>query len=900
MPTPAPFRPHLPTGTVTFLFTDIEGSTKLWEQYPVAMEQALQRHDTLLRQAVEANQGYVFKTVGDAFCAAFPTAVGALAATLSLHRALHAEEWGDTGPLKVRAGLHTGIAQERDGDYFGPTLNRVARLQAAGHGGQTLLSTPTYELVRDHLPAGVQLLGLGEHRLKDLLRPEGVYQLFTPDLPAAFPALKTLDTQPNNLPRQTTDFIGREKEVAAVSVLVRRAGSSLVTLTGPGGTGKTRLGLQVAVELMDDFPDGVWFVELSTIIEPKLVVPTIAQTLGVKEAVGQPMIDTLKVHLKDKHLLLVLDNFEQVGEAAGEVSQLLAASAGLKVLATSRVPLRLRGEKEYAVSPLELPDIKQLPQLERLTQYGAVRLFIERATDVKADFEVTNENAPSVAEICVRLDGLPLAIELAAARIRMLPPHSLLSKLSQRLKFLTGGARDLPARQQTLRGAIAWSYELLDEGHKEFFRRMSPFVGGRSLEALEAVCNYDGDLQVDVFEGVETLLSSSLIQQREGSEGEPRFVMLETIHEYAREKLHDSGEGQALHREHSLYFMKLAEEAESQLTGARQVEWLARLEYEHDNMRAALRWARESNQAEVGLRLAGALSQFWNMRGYLSEGREQLAGVLALEGAGSSIAMATRALSAAKAKALSGAGNLAWNQGDYGSTRLLHEQGLDMSRELEDRAGMALSLSYLGRVAQTEGNHVSVQPLFEESLAISRDLGDKRGSAMALMYLGIEAFMQGDYAAARPLYEESLGLFGEVGDNWVGAVAIFNIGQVAHREGDDKRAEELYAQALSIFREVGDRRQLASALWGFGGAAGTSGRPERGARLLGAAEALREVIGSVLEPEDQIEYDRDVSIIRDQMSQEACAKAWAEGRAMSMEQAIEYALEAVGDEHERE
>jgi predicted ATPase/class 3 adenylate cyclase len=531
-----------PTGTVTFLFTDIEGSTRMWEQDPQVMSDALARHDDILQNATESRGGYVFKTVGDAFCVAFSDASDALEAALASQRFLSAEGWEEGFSIRGRMALHTGTVEERNGDYFGPPVNRVARLLSAGHGGQTLVSSTTRELVRDTLPEGTQLRDLGERRLKDLFRPERVFQLISPDLPDSFPPLKTLDARLNNLPVQPTPLVGRQKEVAEVCGLLRREDVRLLTLTGPGGTGKTRLGLQAAAELLDEFEDGVFFVALAPIRDAELVASSIAGPLGVRESADRTLTETLKEHLRDKELLLLLDNFEQVLDAAPVVGELLSACPRLKALATSRGALRVYGEHEYAVPSLALPDPRRLLAItvEDLSQYESVRLFIERARAAKGDFEVTNDSAPAVAEICVRLDGLPLAVELAAARTKILTPQAMLSRLSNRMKLLKGGARDLPERQRTLRGAIDWSHDLLDEEDRHLFRRMSVFSGGRTLEAMEAVCDAEGDL--DIFAGVESLLEKSLIRQEEGPEDEPRFVMLETIHEFAREKLQESGE----------------------------------------------------------------------------------------------------------------------------------------------------------------------------------------------------------------------------------------------------------------------------------------------------------------------------------------------------------------------
>jgi predicted ATPase len=619
------------------------------------MQSALARHDGILRGATEQHGGYVFKTVGDAFCCAFPTAPDALEAALDAQRLLLKGRWAESDPLRVRMALHMGAAEERDGDYFGPPLNRVARLLSAAHGGQVLLSLPTHEMVRDQLPAGTNLAELGEHRLKDLFRPERVFQLVAPDLPSEFPPLSTLDAYRNNLPLQPTLLVGREKEVADLCDLLLSDETSLLTLTGPGGIGKTRLALQAAADLLDDFPDGTFFVALASLTEAERFFSAVAVTLGVKETGERPLVETLKDYLGERHLLLLLDNFEQVLGAAPAVTELLGAAPGLKVLVTSRAPLGLYGEHEYAVPPLSVPDVKHLPDLKTLSQYEAVRLFIERAKSAKADFEVTDESAPAVAEICVRLDGLPLAIELAAARIKMLPPNELLHRLTSRLKLLTGGARDLPERQRTLRATIEWSFALLEEGEQLLFARLAVFSGGRTLEAIEAICDAEGDLPMGAFDGVSSLLDKSLLRQEEGPGGEPRFVMLETIHEFAREKLGESAEAEEIKRTHAQYFLTLAEEADPELKGPDQLEWLERLEAEHDNVRAALSWASERKDVEVALRLGGALWWFWLVRGYHSEGRGWLEEALAMEGRGSP---------EVRAMALVGVGALALDQGD--------------------------------------------------------------------------------------------------------------------------------------------------------------------------------------------------------------------------------------------
>jgi predicted ATPase/class 3 adenylate cyclase len=909
-----------PTGTVTFLFTDIEGSTRMWQQDAPAMQLALSRHDRILRDVIEEHGGYVFKTAGDAFCAAFPTAPEALEAALFAQLALLEEEWSVEGDVRVRMALHTGVAEERNADYFGPSVNRVARLLSAGHGGQVLLSAATHEMVRDQLPAGVSLLDLGERQLKDLFRPERVFQLIAPGLPSEFPPLKTLEGRPNNLPLQPTPLVGREREVAEIADRVRSEEARLLTLTGPGGTGKTRLALQAAADLLDEFSDGAFFVALAPITDPELAASAIAGPLGVKESGDQPLEVSLKAYLRDKHLLLVLDNFEQVLEGAPLVGDLLGACPKLKVLATSRIPLRLYGEQEYPVSPLALPDPRVLPPLEVLTQYEAVRLFVERARAIEPHFEVTNESAPAVAEICARLDGLPLAIELAASRVRILPPQKMLQRLGNRLKLLKGGARDLPTRQQTLSGTIDWSHDLLDEGEKALFGRLSVFAGGRTLEAIEEICDPEGDLEVDPLDGVESLLEKSLLRQVEGPNGEPRFVMLETVHEYAREKLEESGEAEDVKRAHAEYFLALAEEADVELKGPDQLEWLDRLEAEHDNMRTALGWALESGETELALRLAGSLWWFWLVRGHLSEGRRWLEEALAKDG---------RAAISVHAKALTGAGRLASEQGDLERATALLEESVRLFRGLGDEGGLADAVDNLGIAAAYQGNleqattffeeslslfrkagdrwgvaealnnlgatavHLNgpdrVVPLHEEALRLRRELGDKRGIMMSHGNLGVAASEEYDYECAKAHHEETLRMARELKDRYFIASALGNLGEDAYNQDDLERAESLLAESLVLSHELGDMRLIHGVLGNLASIAGSRGNAARAVRLFGAAKAILEGTGMHLADLENPSFGEHLRAARSQMNEEAWKKAWEEGRAMTVEETVSYA-----------
>ena len=620
-------KPNLPTGTVTLLFTDIEGSTRLLQQLGERYAGLLAESRQVLRGVFQEWNGYEVETQGDAFFIAFARATDAVLAALDAQRALAAHPWPGGAAVRVRMGMHTGEPATTAEGYAGLDVHRAARIMSAAHGGQVLLSRATATLVEQDLPENVNLRDLGEYRLKDLGRAWHLFQAVTPDLAADFPPLRTLDARRNNLPIQLTPFIGREQELAAIQDILTREDARLLTLTGPGGAGKTRLGLQVAAELSDRFADGVFFVYLAPINDPALVMPTIAQTLDIREETGQPWPARMREALLQKQMLLLLDNFEQVVNAAMQVGELLAACPQLKIIVTSREALHVRGEREFPVPPLPLPDVKHLPDLTSLSSNTAVALFVQRAQATKPDFQLNNANARAIVEICVRLDGLPLAIELAAARVKLLPPQALLARLDQRLAVLTGASRDVPARQQTLRNTIAWSYNLLDAVEQRLFRRLSVFVGSCTLEAVEAVCVTSGneDQAEQILDTIASLLDKSLLQQMEQEGGEPRFTMLETIREYGLERLIANGEIEATRQAHAEYYLALAEKAEPELAGPQQATWFDRLEREHDNLRAVMEWCLEREDSgqriEMALRLAGALRQFWEVRAHRDEGQ---------------------------------------------------------------------------------------------------------------------------------------------------------------------------------------------------------------------------------------------------------------------------------------
>jgi predicted ATPase/class 3 adenylate cyclase len=999
----------LPRGTVTFLFSDIEGSTQLWARYPQAMGAAVARHEVILRDAITSAGGMIFKTVGDAVCAAFASALDAVQAALAGQRAMAAESWDVTGPLRVRMALHTGVVQERAGDYFGLPLSRLARILAAGHGGQVLLSHVTQELVHEHLPPHTELCDLGTHRLKDLNQPEQIFQLAAPDLPSDFPPLNTLDPRRTNLPVQLTPLIGREREVTEVCELLRRADVRLLTLSGPGGTGKTHLALQAAAELLDAdsttpplplrretsesqsagrmggeglFSDGIFFVNLAPIRDPALAISTIAQVFGVVELGSQPIEVRLASYLRTRHLLLLLDNFEQVIDAASRIAELLAAAPNVKALVTSREILHLYGEHEFAVPPLALPPqesrtTQRVPalrvnrepagrdtflgsqfsvpsSLEELTQYGAVRLFIARAQAAKTGFAVTNDNAPTVAEICYRLDGLPLSIELLAARVKLFPPKALLARLGQRLQVLTGGPRDLPARQQTLRNTIAWSYDLLDAVEQALFRRLGVFVGGCKLEAAEAVCDADGELSLDALSGLAALVDKSLLRQGEGPDGELRFVMLETVREYALERLETVGEIDTIRRAHATYYLALAEAAEPELRGPRQLGWLERLEAEHDNLRAALAWTLEGGDRPVGVRLVEALWWFWYLRGYWSEGRVWLAdaqeytlsparvllgawylatqpedpaaaaqpwleeclacarvagdqrseahalAILAPMEVNRGDKVAARSLaeeSVAVAKDLGDTWSRAFGllclgeaQDDFLATAAYAEESLRLFREVGDRWGQSNALWTLCEAAHRQGDYLRAVQYAEARLALAQALRDPWSYATALAQLGSLAKAQGDYAQAAKRYQEWLALCRELGHKQFESWGLWSLGSVAQSQGNVQQATEFYQESLARFRDEGDKGGVAACLEGMAWVAGTQGNAARVVRLFGAAATIRAAMDNPPYPEEQRDYERQLDAARAQLGEEVYAAAWAAGRELTLEQAIAEAL----------
>jgi predicted ATPase/class 3 adenylate cyclase/DNA-binding XRE family transcriptional regulator/predicted negative regulator of RcsB-dependent stress response len=811
--------PDLPSGTVTFLFTDIEGSTRLWEQDRAAMDIALQRHDAVLRAAIAAYRGHVFKTVGDAFCAVFEAPHQALHAALDAQRALQHEDWAALGlsaALRVRMALHTGVPEVRDDDFFGPPLNQVARLLTVGHGGQILVSSATEELLRDDLPPDTKLQTLGMHFVRDLSGPRTLFQVMAPGLISAFPPLRTLNIARGNLPARLTSFHGRDRELAAVIDLLQQPHSRLLTLTGAGGTGKTRLALTVADTLSDRYDDGVWFVDLAPISDSKLVALAIGQTLGIAEDSNVPPRERLCVWLRSRSLLLLLDNFEQVLEAASLVSEILNVAPHVTVLVTSRLPLRVQGEREYPVAPLECPPIFGMqgsasraqdveagieaePVPSDLSQYAAVALFIARARAVRPDFAVTNRNAPAVAEICARLDGLPLAIELAAARIRLFTPDMLLHRLrGEVLPLLTGGPRDAPARQQTIRATIEWSYRLLSPAQQQMFRALGVFIGGWKLEGAEAVV-HEQKPEPPTANLLETLVEQSMVRVV-GPEEAPRYTMLETLREYALEQLAETGELAEARQRHAQYFADLALDGESALWGPRQLELLDRFDAELGNVRAASLWLIETGRVDDAALLAAALGDFWVIRCRFQDGAHLLEAAFAR----------TELTPAVSAKVHLALANIYREMEQFKRGREHSARCLQIYRTLGDTRGIARAGAAYGLgLVWPSPDPALLVPVLEETLAAARSVGDLRAEADALLWYGWMEATRGQHAQARPLLERAQTLHRRIGSPHGIAWLLSMLHTLAREEGNYPVAYELRRESLDIMETLRSPRGIA-------------------------------------------------------------------------------------------
>ncbi|MEO6989951.1 MAG: adenylate/guanylate cyclase domain-containing protein [Candidatus Baltobacteraceae bacterium] len=917
----------LPTGTVTFVFSDIEGSTQRWEADPPAMTAALRRHDALVRASVESHGGYVFKTIGDAFCSAFQRAPDALGAALHAQRALGAEDFTAVDGLRIRMSVHTGETDEREGDYFGAVVNRVARLLAIAHGGQVLVSGATAALLRSAMPPQSELRDLGEHRLKDLAQPERVYQLVAADLRERFPALRSLDGFPNNLPRQLTSFVGREDVVAEIVALL--ACAPLVTLVGTGGAGKTRAALQVGADLLDGSGGGVWLVEFAPLTQPTFVAAAVAQALGLQESPTRPLLETVLQYLRAKRMVLVFDNCEHVIDEARNVAAAIVRScAEIRILATSREALNVPGERVYRIPSLTLPPQGVTPSVEEALEYGAVRLFVERARATNARFALTPANVPFVVVVCRRLDGIPLALELAAARVRTLPPQQLAQRLDERFRLLTGGDRTALPRQQTMRALIDWSYDLLPDDERAFFRRLSIFAGTFSLESASVVT---ADATVDEIAALDllsSLVDKSLVQG-DVSGDDNRYRLLESTRQYAREKLIEREEYEAVARAHARAYLAVAEEFERTWALVPDRAWAAQVEPNIEDFRAALEWALgRRRDVETGQRLTVALRRPWL---YLAAAEGWRWIDCALDAVGGTTPPGVVAgLELARA-------NLGMSLTRHKLSLSAAERALACYHELDDPLGLAQAQSFAGSALVFLGEIGPGEHLLRAALDAARNLGAKKLVGLVLQDLAIARQFSDDVPGARALYGEALQIFKEAGAERQVARVAAHLADTAFRAGDAEAALRLANDGLAADRALNGSRSVANDLsnmaaylialhrWSeartlarealalareaqadiirayvlqhLAAIAGLrpSERPDRddharAARLLGYVDGELAKVEGLREYTEQQEYDLTRTAIVETLGQAALEDLMAAGRALSEERAAEEAL----------
>jgi predicted ATPase/class 3 adenylate cyclase len=870
--------PGLPVGTVTFLFTDIEGSTRLLQELGDGYNAVQDDHAEILRRAIASGAGVEIRTEGDAFFAVFASANSAVTTVVLAQRGLTDHRWTSGKPLRVRMGLHTGEGVLGGDDYLGIDVNTASRITAAANGGQVLLSGATRSLVEHDLPGGVRLRDLGKHRLKDLAYPQQLSDLEIDGVPSDFPPPRSLEV-PTNLPAEVTSFVGRKRELGDVAELLERA--RLVTLTGPGGAGKTRLALRVAVEVRDRYPDGIFLVELAPIEDPSLVPSTIADVFGVREEwmSPRPLVESLRSNLADRHVLLILDNFEHLIDAAPMIPELMAGAPQLSVLVTSRAVLRVRGEHDVPILPLGTT--RGNGDRERPGGSDAVALFAERASSVDPSFEITPANAGAVDELCDRLDGLPLAIELAASRISVLTPEMMLERLERNEPTLPEGPRDLPERQRTLPNAIAWSYELLDDPHRRLFRELSCFSGGWTAAKAEVVCSSD---DLDVLGGIATLVDNSLARRRHSGAG-IRFDMLRTIQEFAQERLRATpAEANAVRQRHATHFLDVVEEAEPHLRKL-DLSLLDRLEMEHDNVRAALRWTIEEDEGASGLRMLSALWRFWQLRGYLGEGRRWAENIVALPSAS--------ARTRERALGVAAGGSIAYWQFDTVATRSAYEEALSIWGELGDRRGMARANYDLAYAFALEANIDGGSDCVERSLALFEEVGDRQGIGECFWTISLFSRLRGDTAISREYAQRSLEIHREIGDRFGQMDALHMLGRSAFDTGDLDEAQACFMETMTVYGEMGNRTGVAIALDNLAAQAIVRGDALRAVRLHGASEAFKELAGGMAPPV-LVDLPDPREAAKASLRDEQIRAAEEEGRAMSFDQAIAYARDVSG------
>ncbi len=905
-----------PGGTVTLAFTDIEGSTRLLQALGDRYAGVLSEHHRLLRAAFALRGGVERGSAGDGLYFVFPTAHSAVRAAVDGQLAIGAHSWPEGVAIRDRMGLHTGEPRAASEGYVGLDVHRAARICAAGHGGQILISQATRSLAADELRPPMGAVDLGIHGLKDLDAPERLFQVVGPGLERDFPAPRTTEAPRSNLTIEVTSFVGREREIEQATRILESA--PLLTLTGPGGVGKTRLGLRLARVLLDRFEDGSWIVELGALTDPDFVLPTVIEALGVGESTGRSLLATVVDHLRTQRLLLVLDDCDPVLAACAELAEALVRSCpAVHLVVTSREALGVQGEVILPIASLLTPDASGQLDPGDLDAFDACRLFVERARAVQPDFSVTERNARAVAQVCRRLDGIPLALELAAARVRALPVEQIAARLDDRFRLLTGGSRVAVARHQTLRATMDWSYDLLAEPERAVLQRLSVFAGGASLEAAEAVCAGDPVEPVEILDILSRLVDKSLVVA-DATSSEARFRLLETVREYARSRLVEAGEGDVAPRRHRDWYLGLVDKASTAFfRGPEPGAWLRRLDGEHDDLRAALEWSLDQpGEGGAGLRIAAGLWRFWEIRGHLTEGRGWLERMVAAVGS---------EVSPLRANALTGAGSLAFMQGDFRAASTFHEESLALHRRMGDRHAIAYAASNLANAAVQLGDLARARELYDESIALARELGDVRGTAFGTINLADVPARQGDVEGARALYEEALALIRGLGDRWMEAFALDNFALSTSRTGDRETARSLHVEALAILEELGDERGVARVLTHLADlalAAGDTARArgllrqglairqavgdmpglasameslagavaaddgEAAARLHGAAESLRESIRAIVPPQAAAAHDQGLADLETRLGQERFEAARRQGRSMSPNEAL--------------
>lgn len=905
-----------PAGTVTLVFTDIEGSTSLLQALGDRYPEVLADHHRLLREAFARHGALERGSAGDGLYFVFPAARAAVQAAIDGQLAIAGHGWPDGIAVSDRMGVHTGEPWGVSEEYVGLDVHRAARVCAAGHGGQILISHTTHALIADELRSPLGMIDLGVHHLRSLDSAMRLYQVTGPGLARDFPPPRTAEAPRSNLQLEVTSFIGREREIEQATRILGQ--SSLLTLTGPGGVGKTRVGLRLARQLRDTFEDGAWIVECGSLTDPDFVLPSVASTIGLTEPAGRALLPAIVEHLRGKRLLLLLDDCDPVLSVCAELAEAVVRSCpAVRILVTSREALGVAGEAILPIASLATPEVGPTVVARDLAEVDACRLFVERASAVLPTFVLTDQNARSLAQICRRLDGIPLAIELAAARVRSLPVEQIAPRLDDRFRLLTGGSRAAVARHQTLRATIDWSYDLLTEPERAVLRRLSVFAGGASLEAAESVCSGDPVDSVDAIDILGRLVEKSLIVT-DPTSNVARFRLLETVREYARGRLVEAGEGETTSRRHRDWYLALVDEASRAFfRGPEPVDVLRRLNQEHDDLRAALEWCLgQPGEGRSGLRIAAGLWRYWEIRGHLTEGRGWLERMLAEVGA---------EVSRLRADALTGAGALALLQGDVRAAWSHHESSLALHREMGDQQSIAYAASNLASTALQVGDHARARSLYEEGIGLARQLGDLRGVAFGSINLADVATREGDLAAARALHEEILASIRELGDHWMEAFALGSFGRAIAAAGDREAARSLHTDALAILAEMGDRRGVARGLSHLADLALSDGDAERArglfreslairqelgdmpglagameslagalavddaesaARLDGAAEALRGAIRAMVPPQAAARHDQQLAELEARLGSDRFEAARREGRLMTPNEAL--------------